>query len=423
MSDLKGLIEDYSKKTLNTDNTAFLLGSQSTIIFKLNIQRYDFLKGKFSLICKNYNDALYYFIRAAKVNSIAIDGLIKKRSLKHIYKITLKLQKNYENFNIKHLSIEKELRNKNFIFINKLQLSKRKSKRINTNRIKNPNTFGKEIEKIKKDIKQDINYCNKKKEKDILIMIDFNLYNIQEDFLYSKTYKIDVFIEQINIILNNYLSMDDRIGISIYTTQYQLICPFIQLNKIDINSISKDLINYKDKFFNIKEETDEYDINFDEFNDNEESEFNLEGNNENENSKEFFEMTENEEEIFHDKIIGLVKGINFMNNYFKMKGDTKNEKYIIVFTDIINIKFMEEDQIEKIKNSLSGDKNTIFLLIGKTRKIDLKNGENNLEKLIMSKFGEKSEIIYFENMNKIKAILSNNNIIKDEIIYPNEIYK
>ena len=134
-------------------------------------------------------------------------------------------------------------------------------------------------------------------------------------------------------------------------------------------------------------------------------------------------MSEIEEEKNYDKIIGIVKGINFMNNYFKMKGEAKNEKYIILFTDIINIKSMEKAQIEKIKDILSGDKITIFLLIGKIKKMNLKNDENNLGKLILSKFGEKSEIIYFENMNKIKVILSNNNVIKDEIIYPNEIYK
>ena len=30
---------------------------------------------------------------------------------------------------------------------------------------------------------------------------------------------------------------------------------------------------------------------------------------------------------------------------------------------------------------------------------------------------------YFENMKKIKTILSNSKVIKDEIFYPNEIYK
>ena len=44
-------------------------------------------------------------------------------------------------------------------------------------------------------------------------------------------------------------------------------------------------------------------------------------------------------------------------------------------------------------------------------------------KLINQKYGERSEVIDFENMKKIKTILSSNNVIKDEIIYPNEIYK
>ena len=48
---------------------------------------------------------------------------------------------------------------------------------------------------------------------------------------------------------------------------------------------------------------------------------------------------------------------------------------------------------------------------------------NDIEELILSKYGENSEIIYFENMKKINTILSNNKVIKDEIFYPNEIYK
>ena len=51
------------------------------------------------------------------------------------------------------------------------------------------------------------------------------------------------------------------------------------------------------------------------------------------------------------------------------------------------------------------------------------NGKKNSESLILDKFGEKSEMINFENMKKIKTILCNNKVIKDEIFYPNEIYK
>ena len=71
-----------------------------------------------------------------------------------------------------------------------------------------------------------------------------------------------------------------------------------------------------------------------------------------------------------------------------------------------------------------------MLLVGKNKHLHLKKEKNHInaneklfEELILNQFGEKSELINFENMKKIKPILSNNNVIKDEIIYPNEIYK
>ena len=77
-----------------------------------------------------------------------------------------------------------------------------------------------------------------------------------------------------------------------------------------------------------------------------------------------------------------------------------------------------------------GNKDIIFLLIGKIKNKNLNKEKNNdtqnrdnLEYSILCKFSEKSEIIYFENMKKIKTILSNNTVIKDEILFPNEIYK
>ena len=113
-----------------------------------------------------------------------------------------------------------------------------------------------------------------------------------------------------------------------------------------------------------------------------------------------------------------------------MKEKGKNEKYILLFTDFINLNFKDIKQIEKNIESLIGNKDIIFLLIGKIKNKNLNNekndtspNENNLENLILSKFAEKSELIYFENMKKIKDILTNNIVIKDEIIFPNEIYK
>ena len=113
-----------------------------------------------------------------------------------------------------------------------------------------------------------------------------------------------------------------------------------------------------------------------------------------------------------------------------MKEEGKNEKYIILFTDLINLNFRDEYEIENNVESLMGNKDIIFLLIGKIKnknlnseKNDTSQNDNNLENLILSKFAEKSELIYFENMKKIKDILTNNIVIKDEIIFPNEIYK
>ena len=116
-----------------------------------------------------------------------------------------------------------------------------------------------------------------------------------------------------------------------------------------------------------------------------------------------------------------------------MKENIKNEKYLIVFTDMPNIQLKDEevfDKVNKILENLNSNKSVIFLLVGKNKKLNFKNEKNisheyfiKLSKTIMNKFNIKSEIIDFDNMKKIKSIISNNNVIKDEIIYPNEIYK
>jgi hypothetical protein len=56
------------------------------------------------------------------------------------------------------------------------------------------------------------------------------------------------------------------LGVFIYTNQYQIICPLLYKNEIDINSFSKDLIYYKKSIFNEVEETE--DFNEDEINEN-----------------------------------------------------------------------------------------------------------------------------------------------------------
>ena len=87
------------------------------------------------------------------------------------------------------------------------------------------------------------------------------------------------------------------------------------------------------------------------------------------------------------------------------------------FCDIQNISY----DSEKKKLDLHKDKKIHFLLVGK-----LSPEENEAEvykKVLLQYFGSKSEIVPFDNMKKIKSILSSNSIINDNIIFPNEVYK
>ena len=97
---------------------------------------------------------------------------------------------------------------------------------------------------------------------------------------------------------------------------------------------------------------------------------------------------------------------------------------MIIFTDILNIQFTnDQDKIEKIFENLNQNRNIIIILVGKSNK-EIQHTKKDffaeiLEELILTKFNEKSEVINFDNMKRIKTILSNNNIIIDEIDNPN----
>ena len=422
LDDNKSIVDTLSHG-LNSENDEFNLESQGSFMFKINIQKSEFLKGKFCLYCKNYNDALFYFIRAVKKKSIVIDGLIKKRSLKHINKILIKMKKKYNKYGLNNLSLEQEMKElkKHRNNLKRNTLRKFRNSLAKVNKIKGP-TFKEEIEKIKNDITNDINECDEKQKKDILILIDFNLYNKNSiSNLSDQTNKIDSFIEETNIILKDYLSTSDRFCVLIYSDKYQIVCPLMEVNNIDSNSFSKELFNLKNKLFHDKKESEESDINPNEFKEDF-SDFNLDENNLNEFSQEdSFEPNDSEENNY-EKLNGLLKSINYLIDYSKIKEGVKNEKYIIIFTDFLNITFNEEEQVKKVFEILERDDEVILLLIRKTTNLEINNNQI-LENLFLSKFGEKSEIIGHENTKKIKEILSNNNIIRDEIIYPNEIYK
>ena len=68
------------------------------------------------------------------------------------------------------------------------------------------------------------------------------------------------------------------------------------------------------------------------------------------------------------------------------------------------------------------DKYILLLLIGKKKRIIWKKWKRKYGRIDINKFEEKNEIIFFDNMKKIKTILSNNKVIKAEIFFT-EIYK
>jgi hypothetical protein len=386
----------------------------------VNIQRGDFLKGKLAIACENYKDALFFFILSSKKKSIVLDGLIQKKSLKYINKITNIIYKKLENYRIINSLI-----NNSFIEYDKIKNRKNNKSKLNNIEDKNKKTFKDEIKMIKNEILNDINKCKAKQSKDIIILIDFNLY---QNELNVKN-NIDSFIDQTNIIINNYLSNNDKLGVFIYTKGHKIICPLMYKKNIDIKGFTKDLINIKKKYYNEYTETDELNTKK---NDLQKIEFqsNIDY------SESNCELDSFDEEDIRTKNIklfsGLLKSIIYIKNYFSIKQAFKNEKYIILFTFLFNYFEINDKEIEKKIGELPIDKDINFILAGKYKfKIinNVKEGncEENLEAkmngIIKEKFGSFSSLIDFDNMKKLKTILSSNNDIKDEIIYPNEIYK
>ena len=412
LGDDTSLLELLSNKDiLNMDLDS---ADQSIFLFKINVQKGEFLKGKLALYCKNYNDALFYFIRASKKKSIIIDGLIKKKALKHIYKIIDILLKKFKNYGINKMNMEEKIFEYEKMKY-KYNIDRKKGKENNEKKLV---TFDKNLKEIKNSLIEDINKCNLKQAKDVIIIIDFNIYNLNEDNVEQINFsKIDSFIEQTKLILDEYLSSNDKIGIFIYKEQYQIICPLITKNKVDINSFSNDLIYHKNKIFDINEtENSEIGENkenpIDNFNN-----FSSEGSQENSIKNIEKEKTNN-----FNVIKNLINTINYIQTYLNIKQSKQNEKYIILFTDLFDIYSMENENIKKCFDMLNKNKEIVFLIVGKKNNFeDIEDDEIN--RTIADKFNEKSEIIYYENMKKIKIILSNNIEIKDEIIYPNEIYK
>ena len=412
LGNYKDVLDAYTHNLTSNQND-FNSGNQSALLFQINLQRCDYLKGKFALVCKDYFDALKYFINAAKKKRIVVDGLIKKRALEHIKKIAGKVKKSI---------INKKLSNLNFneTFYNDKLNNDASNEKNEINEEKKDIRFIESIHNIIEVIKNDIEQCNEQQLKDIIIIIDFN---------FSNKMIVDSFIDVTKNILKNYLTNNDRLGIFILLSERRIICPMMCKNEIDILNVSKDLDQYSNKVF-IKESIDsslgneiiqeKLDIDYS---------ISYSGKNSINYSSDAYNRS------YGILIEDTIKSLNYCINYLKMKEINKNEKYFIYFTTEVK-KFMDYlveineyknyqnlsyDSGEKTNIDLKNEKSINFLLVGKCD-----DGENENEiykKILFNYFGSKSEMIPYDNMKKIKSILSSNNIINDNIIFPNEIYK
>ena len=443
----KIILDNYSNKLSENDNIYNYL-NDSSFLFQVNMQRADFLKGKFALVCQNYDDAIFFFIRAAKKKSIVHDGLIKKKALRRIMKILIKIQK-FLNLKENDLPIKDVFGNTKQLLdaINKNIFAKRREESSNDNSIleveneneeENKNTkknnilFSNGIKMIINEVNKDIEECNIKQLKDVLFILDRNFC----DDLMLKS-----FIEEIKIIIQNNLNTKDRLGLVLFEKQYYIICPLITKKNIDISSIFNDLNNKINKknglnaekvtflgegenfFFEKKisiksnKEANEFDEEGEEFEEEEE-----------ENS---FESPGNTLKNNKQTIIKVLKFLKFFTHYSIMKENENNERFIIFFSNIFNdIKNNFDIMNEEFQKF--DDENLNLLIISKLKKynIDIKKAKQSIKKdkqiinnIFLRNLGDKSEFVEFENIKKIKTILSSNRSVIDEIIFHNEIYK
>ena len=424
LGNFKDVIEAYIHN-MQSNHNDLDSGNQSALLFQINLQRCDFLKGKFAFACKNYSDALGFMINAAKKKRIVIDGLIKKRALKHIAKIAEKTRKliitnNYSKLN--YFEINEKMKNNNEIKNLRKKSTNKSIESISEEETKKETSKKtlKLIDKFKElidQVKDDINETNEKQLKDIVVLIDCNL---------ATKLTIDSYIDVVKTILKNYLTNNDRIGVFILDTEYKIICPMASKNEIDIMNFSKNLDTTSENLFK-KEKIELTSLNEIIQEKNQPGEVYSSRN----SDEESFSVQRfiNDNGYINDQGITIeenIKALNYCLSYLKMKEISTNEKYFIYFDSNMKILMnylkdnkQKENNEQKKNVKLLKDKKINFLLVGKLER----NNEELYNEILGQYFGTKSEVIPFDNMKKIKSILSSNNIINDNITFPNEVYK
>ena len=398
----KSIIDAYTHNIndLNEINS----GNQSTFLYKVHIQRGDFLRAKFALLCHDYTEAVFYFIKASKSKTIVLDGLIKKKSLKHLNKLVKKLKKKIIQNKLSSSVFDVD---QSKIFNNYHNTLKEDEFNLNSSEKENENfniTYLDKIEEISKKVKKDIDECNTKQLKDILIIVD--AINIDRN-------PYEVYLDESKTILKNYLTGNDRFSMFIFNSKCRIVCPMMEKKNIDLNHLTEYFESFENKFQSYESS---YKGSYaDETENNEESE------------SEYISSNTTNDYNNYMTIKEIISSINYCINYLLLKGVDTNDKFLIYFTHLFsndeNNYYLDDgfrDNFKKIKK----DKNIHFIIVGKfdQNSVFIKD-KDNLISSIFHGFGDKSELVSSENMNVIKNILSCNTIINDNIIFPNEIYQ
>ena len=338
------------------------------------------------------------------------------------------INKNYKNLNFNEIFIgliKRKIQNKNYNINNDSNLIGNDDK---NNEEKKDIKLIDKMKIIMEHINSDINECNEKQLKDIIILIDCNS---------SNKLTIDSYIDVTKTILKNYLTNNDRLGVFLLVNENRIICPLLKKGEIDIFNFCKDLDNYSDKIFKKEEKVDS-------FLGNEIIQEKLEGDDESESYKNYEdnfylsgEFGGKKDYINNDEmyIEDIIKSLNYCINYLKKKEINTNENFFIFFNsdvkqlmdylmDLSDQKDLQNLSYKSAENNnvdLQKDKKINFLLVGKIGSEE--NEEEIYKKVLLEYFGSKSEMIPFDNMKKIKSILSSNCIINDNIIFANEVLK
>ena len=459
----KSVLNEYINST-NLNKNSNDCANNSVMLFKVNEQRGDFLKGKFSYLCENYGDAIFYFIRAAKKKYIVYDGLIKKRSLKKLLKISklinkiLNQDKRFKEFTSEDLPSLKKYNqvlskihydNSNNSIKNILSDTNSTNSRIDNI----PNiTFVDGITNVIKEITKDISDCENNQFKDIIMIFDNNNCN---DSLITKK-----FFENIKDLLTCKLNNNDRISLFYFDEKYHIICPLTFKYLIDYTTLIKNL-----EIFLKKKEMDKeiyYDIDQSPLKDGnylEDSikkkindfslEKNISGSESNDNSEEEeFEdeggefsddqsdnQIDNSTKIKYSELLkNSIKSLNFCINYFKLKDIGNEDKYIVYLTNIFNYKVNVNNIIKNELRKLNDKKDINLIIMGKLFEgveiyFDDRLGKKikerrNIINSVLVKFDFKSQIVNLDldKLERIKNILSTNSVISDNMTFRNEIY-